>query len=97
MIFVNGYSTWGIFELKTHFGTWISRNDVNGVSFFHLSYLITLMAYLCSQRTPNKYFVFHWENYISLAKYGLENWFYPNDDVRKCLLDMKHGWTENAF
>jgi hypothetical protein len=59
MIFVNGYSTWGIFELKTHFGNWITRNDVNGVSFFHLSYLVTLMAYLCSQSTPNNYFVFH--------------------------------------
>jgi hypothetical protein len=30
------------------------------------------------------------------AKYGLETWFSPNDDIRKCLLDMKHGSTKNA-
>jgi hypothetical protein len=54
-------STWGMFELKTRFETWITSNDVNGVSLFHRSYLITLLAYLCSQRTPNvpiKYFMF---------------------------------------
>jgi hypothetical protein len=59
IVFVNGYSTWVIIELNSHFGTWITRNDVNGVSLFHLCYLITLIAYLCSQRTPNKYFMFH--------------------------------------
>jgi hypothetical protein len=31
------------------------------------------------------------------AKYGLETWFSPNDDIRKCLLDMKHGSTKYAF
>jgi hypothetical protein len=31
------------------------------------------------------------------AKYGLETWFSPNDDLRKYLLYMKHGWTKNAF
>jgi hypothetical protein len=61
MIFVCVCSTWGMVELKRRFETWISRNNVNGVSLFHLSYLITLMAYLCSQWTPNvqmKYFMF---------------------------------------
>jgi hypothetical protein len=61
MIFVYVCSTWSIFELKKRFETWITRNDVNGVSFFLLSYLIILMAYLCSQRTTNvriKYFMF---------------------------------------
>jgi hypothetical protein len=53
MIFLHVCSTWSIVELKTRFETWITRNDVNGVSWFHLSYLITLMAYLCSQWTPN--------------------------------------------
>jgi hypothetical protein len=62
MIFVYVWSTWGRVELKRRLETWITRNDVNGISLFHLSYLITLMAYPCSQRTPNvqiKYFVFH--------------------------------------
>jgi hypothetical protein len=61
MIFVYVCSTWGMVELKTRFETWITRNDVNGVSLYHLLYLITLMAYLCSQLTPNvqmKYFMF---------------------------------------
>jgi hypothetical protein len=63
VIFVNFCSTWSIVELKTRFEPWIIRNDVNGVSMFHLSYLITLMAYLCSEWTPNvqvKYFMFDW-------------------------------------
>jgi hypothetical protein len=31
------------------------------------------------------------------AKYGLETWFTPNDDIRNCLLDKKHGSTKTAF
>jgi hypothetical protein len=31
------------------------------------------------------------------VKFGLETWFSPNDDICKCLLDMKHGWNINAF
>jgi hypothetical protein len=46
MIFLNVCSTWSIVELKTRIETWITKNDVNGVSFFHLSYLLTLKAYL---------------------------------------------------
>jgi hypothetical protein len=38
-------------ELKKFFGTWITRNDLNGVSLFHLCYLIILMVYMCSQWT----------------------------------------------
>jgi hypothetical protein len=63
IIFLNVSSTWSIVELNTRFEAWITRNDVNGVCLFHLSYLITLMAYLCSQWTPNvqiKYFTFNW-------------------------------------
>jgi hypothetical protein len=53
-------------NLQTRFETWIIWNDVNGVRLFHFSYLITLMAYLYSQRTPNvqiKYFMFDWSIY----------------------------------
>jgi hypothetical protein len=63
MLFVYICSTWGLVNLTTNFETWIAINEVNGVSLFHLSYLITLMAYLCSQRTPNvqiKYFIIDW-------------------------------------
>jgi hypothetical protein len=64
MIFVNVCTTWSmVVQLITRFETWITRNDVNGVSWFHLSYLITLMSYLSSEWTPNvqiEYFMFHW-------------------------------------
>jgi hypothetical protein len=63
MILVNVCSTWSMVELKTRFEAWVSRNDVNAVSLLHLSYLIILMAYLCSQWTPNdqiNYFMFDW-------------------------------------
>jgi hypothetical protein len=66
MICVNVCSPCNIDELKTRFETWITRNDINGVSLFNLSNLIILMAYLCSQRTQNvqiKYFIFDWSIY----------------------------------
>jgi hypothetical protein len=63
MIFVYVRSSWSIVELKTRFVTWMTRNDVNGVSLINLSHLITLKAYLCSQNLPNvliMYFMFGW-------------------------------------
>jgi hypothetical protein len=84
MIFVYISSTWIIVELKTRFETWITRNDVNGVSLYNLLYFIILMAYLCSQRTPNvqiKYFMFDWSIYrlFVLKRPGnviLSKWWY---------------------
>jgi hypothetical protein len=66
MIFLYVRTTCSVVKLKTQFEIWKAINDVNGVSLFHLSYLITLMAYLCSERTPNlhiKYFMFDWSIY----------------------------------
>jgi hypothetical protein len=66
MIFHNVCSTWGIVELKTRYKTWITRNDVNRLNLFHISYLITHMAFRRSQWTPNvqiKYFMFDWSMY----------------------------------
>jgi hypothetical protein len=40
-IFVHVCSAWSIFELKIPYETWITRNDVNGVSWVHLYSLIT--------------------------------------------------------
>jgi hypothetical protein len=59
-------STWSIVEIKMRFETWITWIYVNGIRLFQLSYLITLMAYLCTQRTPkdqSKYFMFQWSIY----------------------------------
>jgi hypothetical protein len=70
MIFVYVCSTWGIFELKTRFETWITRNDVNGVSLCELSYLITLLTVMCSRTTQNvqiKDFKFDWSIYRLLV------------------------------
>jgi hypothetical protein len=50
MIFAYSCSTWGIVELKMRFQAWITKNEVNGESLFHLPYLIIIMAYLCSKR-----------------------------------------------
>jgi hypothetical protein len=72
MIFVNVCSTWSKDELKTRFEAWLTRNVVNGVSLFHLYYLITLMAYLCSQWTSNvqiMYFMFDWSISILLVQH----------------------------
>jgi hypothetical protein len=44
IIIIYVYSSWTIVEFKTRFDSWISRNDLNGLSFFNLSMLITLMA-----------------------------------------------------
>jgi hypothetical protein len=43
------------------------KNDLNGINFFLLSYLITPVAYRCSQWAPYvqmKYFMFDWSIYL---------------------------------
>jgi hypothetical protein len=68
--------------------------------FVLLYLLITVLSYLCSQFTPLvqiRYFMWFVDLQTSCAKYGLETWFSPNYDIRKCLLDMQRSWTKNAF
>jgi hypothetical protein len=93
--------TCSIVEIKTRFELWITRNDVNGVSLFHLSYLITLMVNLCSQWKLNvqiNYFVFDWSMYrLFVLNTRLESWPFPNHDIPICLLDKKNSWTKNSF
>jgi hypothetical protein len=64
---------------KNAFETWITLNDVNGVSLFHLFYLITLMVYRRSQQTPNvqmKYFMWYWSIFtIFVLKRGCKREF----------------------
>jgi hypothetical protein len=63
-------------------------------------FLITLMAYLCSQRTQNiqiKYFMFDWSIYRLFVlntgwNVNLSKWWYSIMLVRH-----EHGWTKNAF
>jgi hypothetical protein len=100
MIFVYVCSTWSIVELVTCFETWITRKDINDVILFHVSYLITLMAYLCSQWKPNdqiKYFVFERSIYRLFVLNG--GWKCETLQIMifVCVLDMKDMWTKNAF
>jgi hypothetical protein len=101
MIFVNVCSTWIMVELNTRFETWITRNDVNGVILFHLSYLITLMAYLRSQSTPIvqiKYFTFDWSIYrILLLNRGCKRNTLTKDWFSYCFFVMKHSWNNTRF
>jgi hypothetical protein len=100
MILVNACSTLSIVELKTRFDSRITY-DVNGVSLFHFSHLITLMAYLCSQWTPNvqiMYFMFVWSIYrLFVLNWARKTCLSPNNDNRICLLGMRHSWTKCAF
>jgi DNA-directed RNA polymerase subunit RPC12/RpoP len=66
MIFVYVCSKCSVVELKTRLETWNARNDVNCAYWFHISYLITVLAYLCSQWAPFvqiKYCMLDWSIY----------------------------------
>jgi hypothetical protein len=100
MIFVCVCTTWGIVELNMRFEAWRTRNILNGECLFHLSYLITHMAYLCTQWTPhvqNKYFMF--DCWIYRPFVVNRSWKHdsPNNVIRICLLDMRRSWIKNAF
>jgi hypothetical protein len=100
MICVYVCSSWSIVELIPCLQTRITGNDINGVNLFHHSYLITHMAYLCSQRTPNlksRIFLLICRSTEPCAKQGLETGLSPNNDIRICLLDINHSWNKNAF
>jgi hypothetical protein len=85
-------STCSVVEVKTLFETWRARNDVIGVYWFHLSYLITVLAFLLclnvlTMDTNFRYLVLYvWLFDIQniCSKYGLETSIFPNDDIRIC-------------
>jgi hypothetical protein len=101
LIFVNVFSTWSTVQLKTRFEMSVTRNDIYGESLIHLSYLITPMDYLCPQRTPNfpvKCFMFARTIYrLFVLNTGWKTDSLQMMNIRKCLLDMRHGSNVNAF
>jgi hypothetical protein len=100
MIFVNVCSTWRIVKLKKRFESWIKRNDINGESLCKLPYLITLMAYLCSQRTPKvqiKNFMFDWSIYRLFVLNRAWNRDCLQIIIFVCMHDVGHSWTKNVF
>jgi hypothetical protein len=78
-----------------------NKYDVNAVSLFRVTYLITPMIYLFSQWTPNvqfNYFMFDWSIYgLFELKCGLEAWISPNNYIRIYLTDRKHGSIKNSL
>jgi hypothetical protein len=80
MIFVNVRSTQRIW-IQNAFWDVKTRNDAKGVNFFLPSYLTTLLAYLCSQWTPNvqiNYFVFD----KSINRIFVLNWDCKRDSLK---------------
>jgi hypothetical protein len=100
MIFVYVSSTWTFVELKTPFETWITNNVVNGVCLFHLYYLITLMAYLCSHLTPNdqiNYYTFELSMYRLFVLNRCWKRDSQNNDIGIGMYNMQPSWIKNAF
>jgi hypothetical protein len=91
IIIVNVCSSWSIFQLKTRFEASITTKDVNGVTFFHLPNLITLGLPVLTMDTkcPNQV-LYDW---LVLNRGWKRD--SPNNDIRICLLDMRHSWTKN--
>jgi hypothetical protein len=57
-----------------------------------------LAAHTMGTKCPNHVFCVRLVDLqIICAKYRLGTEFFPNDDNRKCLLGVKHGWTKNAL
>jgi hypothetical protein len=62
-IYLNVCSTWSMAEVKTSFETWITWNDVKGVSLIHLLYVMTLNGFLMftmDTKRPNEVFYVKW-------------------------------------
>jgi hypothetical protein len=82
---------WDVYNKKCH--KWC-----NFVSALLFNNTYGLPVRIINTKWPNQLF------YVSLFdlqticdKYWLETWPSPNNDIRICLLDMKHGWTKDAF
>jgi hypothetical protein len=89
---------------KKHFLSWIARNDVYGVYWFNLPYIITVLRWslrwnvLTIDTNCRNQILYFWLVNIQIicTKYGLETWFPPNEDIRKYLLHVQRSWTQNA-
>jgi hypothetical protein len=69
------------------------------VSPFKFKNCIRLLVLTMGDNYPNQ--VIHaWlvDLHTISTKYGMETWtLSPNDDIRKCLLDIQRSWTKNAI
>jgi hypothetical protein len=82
---------------------WDANNKIWGKSCkfdYHLLFNNTyyLPVLLTETKCPNQvFYVLLVDLQTICATYGRETWFSTNDDIRKCLLDMKNVSTKNAF
>jgi hypothetical protein len=83
MIFVYVSTTWSIVELKTLFETWITKNDVNGVSSFRFLFFNTYCLHVLTMdiKSPNELF-YVWWIYRLFVKKWMETWVSPNIVIR---------------
>jgi hypothetical protein len=82
MIFVNICSKWSMVQLKTWFEAWLTRNDVNGVSSFHLLFKDTYSLPMLTMDTivPNQvFYVWLVDLQSTWTKLGLDPWLNPKN------------------
>jgi hypothetical protein len=93
MTFVYVCSTWNLVERKTRSETWITRN-YKLVSHFLFNNTYCLLVITINTKCPNQvFYVWLFDLQTLCLKHVLETSLSPNDDIRKCLLDMKNGWS----
>jgi hypothetical protein len=101
MIFVYVCATCSVGELKARFEACKERNEANSVSLFHLSYLITLMAFVCLLWTPNvqiNYFILEWSlNLVLVHILNNRHEFGPAEQTLKLLKPCTKGTRMNCW
>jgi hypothetical protein len=103
MILVNVCSTWSMKHGWNKNAFWDVKNQkwrkwCKFVSPCLLNNPYGLPVFTIDHKSPKEVIcIWFVDLQIICAKYRLETWFFPNDDIRKCLLDIKQGWIINAF
>jgi hypothetical protein len=100
MIFVNISSTWSMVQLKrvleVNNKKWLKWWNFVSPFLFNNTYGLPVLT--VDTKCPNQvFYVWLVDLQTICVKYVLEKWFPPKADIRKYLLDMKHGWIKNAF
>jgi hypothetical protein len=101
MIFVNICSTWSMVYIKDAFW-YVSikkwRKWCKWVSPFSFNNTHGLPVLSLDTKRPNQvFYVWLVDLQTTCAKLGLETCLSPNNDIRICVLDVRHSWTKYAF
>jgi hypothetical protein len=101
MIFVNVCSTWTMVHIKDAF--WYVNNKkwlkwCMFISPFSFNNTYGLPVLSMDTKCPNQvFYVWLVDLQITGAKLGLETCLSPNNDIRICVLDVRHSWTKYAI